>query len=87
MLEKKPFQGHGERGEVVAQYTATEFQKRLMNHELFQKDISEACQQTFVSVDSSLEDEKDIDVSYTFYKYYLYFIFFKLSSNTIEEHA
>jgi len=59
------YDGHGEGGELVAQFTMTEVQKRLESHADYNGDVAKAFKQTFVEVDEALGNQEDIDPLYS----------------------
>jgi len=58
------YDGHGQGGELVAQYALHEVQRRLEKHKLFTQDIAQAFRETFLAVDDSLRDEIFIEPLY-----------------------
>ncbi len=56
--------GHGQGGELVAQFALHEVQRRLEKHQDFEKDIAKAFHETFLGVDQSLRDEALIEPLY-----------------------
>lgn len=48
------YDGHGERGELVAQYAMYEIQSRLHRHPDYERDIEKAIHETFVAVDTDI---------------------------------
>jgi len=58
------YDGHGQGGELVSQYSLHEIQHRLERHPDFNKNIENAFKETFLKVDSSLKDECLIEPMY-----------------------
>lgn len=56
--------GHGQGGELVAQFALHEVQRRLEKHPDFDKDIEKAFKETFLAVDESLNYEALIEPLY-----------------------
>ncbi len=56
--------GHGQGGELVSQYSLHEIQRLLEKHPDFNKNIENAFKETFVKVNSSLQDEQLIEPHY-----------------------
>lgn len=56
--------GHGQGGELVAQFALHEVQRRLEKHASFADDIEKAFRETFLTVDRSLRDEVLIEPLY-----------------------
>jgi len=59
------YDGHGEVGELVSEFTMQEVQSRLENHETFESDIKKAFEETFVGVDEDLATDDDIDAEHS----------------------
>jgi len=58
------YDGHGQGGELVSQYSLHEVQRLLEKHPDFNGNIEKAMKETFLRVDSSLEDECLIEPMY-----------------------
>jgi len=58
------YDGHGQGGELVSQYSLHEIQRLLENHPDFNRNIENAFKETFVRVDSALKDEHLIEPLY-----------------------
>lgn len=56
--------GHGQGGELVAQFALHEVQRRLEKHNDFDNDIEKAFKETFLGVDESLKEEALIEPLY-----------------------
>jgi len=59
------YDGHGDGGELVAQYALHQVQSLLEKHPCFKSNIQKAMIQTFLQVDESLKDEKEIEPWYS----------------------
>jgi len=59
------YDGHGEGGELVAQFAMTEIQRRLHKHPLFMKDVDTAFRHTFIEVDKALRTQNSIEPLYS----------------------
>ena len=60
------YDGHGEGGELVAQFALHEIPKRLEKHDDFHKgNIEQAFKEVFISVNADLELEQDIEPLYS----------------------
>jgi len=59
------YDGHGEGGELVSQYSLHEIQRRLEKHPLFDTNVEQAFHDTFLAVDEELKDEPDIEPLYS----------------------
>jgi len=59
------YDGHGDGGELVAQFAMTEIQRKLKNHPLFDENLAEAMLQTFVAVDESLVHQAQIEPNFS----------------------
>uniref|UniRef100_A0A7S4EFC8 PPM-type phosphatase domain-containing protein n=1 Tax=Pseudo-nitzschia australis TaxID=44445 RepID=A0A7S4EFC8_9STRA len=58
------YDGHGQGGELVSQYSLHEIQQLLERHPDFNRNIEKAFKETFLRVDSSLKDECLIEPMY-----------------------
>lgn len=58
------FAGHGQGGELVAQFALHEVQRRLEKHRDFETNIENAFKETFLAVDESLKEEALIEPLY-----------------------
>lgn len=58
------YDGHGQGGELVSQYSLHEVQHLLEKHPDFHSDIEKAFKETFLKVDASLKDESLIEPFY-----------------------
>jgi protein phosphatase 2C family protein 2/3 len=56
--------GHGQGGELVAQFALHEVQRRLEKHEDFTKNVEKAFKETFLAVDKDLKEECLIEPLY-----------------------
>lgn len=59
------YDGHGDGGELVAQYALHQVQRLLEKHPCFESNIREAMIQTFLKVDESLTEETNIEPWYS----------------------
>lgn len=58
------YEGHGQGGELVSQYSLHEIQRLLEKHPDFSRNTENAFKETFLKVDSSLQDECLIEPFY-----------------------
>ncbi|GKY99829.1 hypothetical protein MPSEU_000936700 [Mayamaea pseudoterrestris] len=58
------YDGHGQGGELVSQYTLAEMQRRLERHETFPSDLHKAFVDTFHAIDEGLKSEPLIEPVY-----------------------
>lgn len=58
------YDGHGQGGELVAQFALHEVQRRLEKHHDFETNIENAFKETFLAVDESLKEEALIEPLY-----------------------
>ena len=55
------FDGHGRRGERVADYVMHEIPKRLRTHPKYQSNLTEALVETYLSVDADIKGKADVE--------------------------
>jgi protein phosphatase PTC2/3 len=58
------YDGHGQGGELVAQFSLYHIQKKLRCHPNFNDDLKRAFRETFLAIDEALKDEPSIEPLY-----------------------